>query len=301
MVEHHVETGAGVTVAAIPVPHEQGPEFGVIEADDDGKILDFHEKSPSPPTMPGDDTACSPRWATTCSTPRRSSTSSRRRLVQPRGQGPRRRRHPRAHVERRGPPLRLLDQRHPRPGGARAGLLARRRDARCLLRGQHGPARRRCRRSASTTPSGRCTACSSRCRRPSSATAATAPPPASTTACSAPARSSPAGGRALDHRPGRAHRRPAPRSPSRSCCPASGSGPGARLHRCIIDKNVHVPAGLPAGRRRRRRPRPQFARSDQRHRRRREGPGARLARPSRAQHLASRLDGLRLPGRLRRR
>ncbi len=56
MVEHHLETGAGVTVAAIPVPREQGREFGVIEADADGKILDFHEKAESPPTMPGDDT-----------------------------------------------------------------------------------------------------------------------------------------------------------------------------------------------------------------------------------------------------
>jgi len=45
-----------VTVAAIPVPREQGREFGVIEASADGKILDFHEKAESPPTMPGDDT-----------------------------------------------------------------------------------------------------------------------------------------------------------------------------------------------------------------------------------------------------
>ena len=58
------------------------------------------------------------------------------------GQGPRGRRHPRAHGQRGGPPLRLLDQRDPRAGGARAGLLARRRDARRLLLGQHGPARR---------------------------------------------------------------------------------------------------------------------------------------------------------------
>ena len=46
MVEHHLETGAGVTVAAIPVAAgEQGREFGVIEANADGKILDFHEKA----------------------------------------------------------------------------------------------------------------------------------------------------------------------------------------------------------------------------------------------------------------
>ena len=56
MVEHHMQSDAEVTVAAIPVPREQGPEFGVIEADHTGKILAFHEKAVDPPTMPGDDT-----------------------------------------------------------------------------------------------------------------------------------------------------------------------------------------------------------------------------------------------------
>jgi glucose-1-phosphate adenylyltransferase len=56
MVEAHLETGAGVTVAAIPVPLHEGPEFGIIEAADDGRILHFHEKPASPPPMPGDDT-----------------------------------------------------------------------------------------------------------------------------------------------------------------------------------------------------------------------------------------------------
>ncbi len=56
MVAQHMETGAGVTVAAIPVPLEQAREFGVIEASDDGRILNFHEKSPNPPHMPGDTT-----------------------------------------------------------------------------------------------------------------------------------------------------------------------------------------------------------------------------------------------------
>ena len=56
MVEHHVETGAGVTVAAIPVPVAEAPQFGVIEADANGKIIKFHEKPAMPPTMPGDPT-----------------------------------------------------------------------------------------------------------------------------------------------------------------------------------------------------------------------------------------------------
>jgi glucose-1-phosphate adenylyltransferase len=58
MVEHHRSVGAGVTVAAIPVPREEATEFGVIETDATGVIRAFHEKSSTPPTMPGDDTRC---------------------------------------------------------------------------------------------------------------------------------------------------------------------------------------------------------------------------------------------------
>ncbi len=58
MVEHHMAVGAGVTVAAIPVPMVEALDFGVIESADDGRILAFHEKSANPPTMPGDDTRC---------------------------------------------------------------------------------------------------------------------------------------------------------------------------------------------------------------------------------------------------
>ena len=58
MVDHHIETGAGVTVAAIPVAQHEAVDFGVIESDADGRIVDFHEKVEAPPTMPGDDTRC---------------------------------------------------------------------------------------------------------------------------------------------------------------------------------------------------------------------------------------------------
>ena len=54
MIEYHVQKGAEVTVAAIPVPRKQAVEFGVIETADDGHILAFHEKNPDAPTMPGD-------------------------------------------------------------------------------------------------------------------------------------------------------------------------------------------------------------------------------------------------------
>jgi glucose-1-phosphate adenylyltransferase len=58
MVAEHIESGAGVTVAAIPVPKEEATQFGVIESNSDGSIVAFHEKSATPPTMPGDDTRC---------------------------------------------------------------------------------------------------------------------------------------------------------------------------------------------------------------------------------------------------
>jgi glucose-1-phosphate adenylyltransferase len=58
MVDQHVETGAGVTVAAIPVPKRDALDFGVIEVDEHAKIKAFHEKVAEPPTMPGDTTRC---------------------------------------------------------------------------------------------------------------------------------------------------------------------------------------------------------------------------------------------------
>ena len=58
MVDRHVATGAGVTVAAIPVPKAEAHQFGVIESDQSGRIIAFHEKSSNPPTMPGDPTRC---------------------------------------------------------------------------------------------------------------------------------------------------------------------------------------------------------------------------------------------------
>jgi glucose-1-phosphate adenylyltransferase len=58
MVDQHIDSGAGVTVAAIPVPKHEASDFGVIESDADGRILAFHEKVAEPPTMPGDDNRC---------------------------------------------------------------------------------------------------------------------------------------------------------------------------------------------------------------------------------------------------
>jgi glucose-1-phosphate adenylyltransferase len=156
MVEHHLETGAGVTVAAIPVPKEQGPEFGVIESDASGKIIDFHEKSPSPPTMPGDDTRVLASMGNYVFT-----TSTLVDVVTPSSSSP------------------AASSRARRSTSGATGAMSGRSTP---TTGPTWTCSARCRRSASTTPSGRCTACSCPSRRPSSASAATAPMPASTTA-----------------------------------------------------------------------------------------------------------------------
>ena len=54
MIDQHVATGAGVTVAGIPVPIEEASAFGIIDAADDSRIRSFVEKPASPPPMPGD-------------------------------------------------------------------------------------------------------------------------------------------------------------------------------------------------------------------------------------------------------
>ena len=53
MVEQHLETGAGVTVAGMRVPIRQASEFGVIEPADDGqRIRAFREKPADPVGLP---------------------------------------------------------------------------------------------------------------------------------------------------------------------------------------------------------------------------------------------------------
>jgi glucose-1-phosphate adenylyltransferase len=54
MFEQHLETGAGITIAAIRMPRAEAHEFGVIELAEDGiTIKAFHEKPANPPAMPG--------------------------------------------------------------------------------------------------------------------------------------------------------------------------------------------------------------------------------------------------------
>ena len=59
MFEAHIESGAGVTIAAIRMPRSEAHEFGVIELADDGiTIKAFHEKPSDPPAMPGHPDLC---------------------------------------------------------------------------------------------------------------------------------------------------------------------------------------------------------------------------------------------------
>ncbi len=52
MLDHHIDTGAGVTVAAIRTPIEQATEFGVIEKKPDSTLISaFHEKPADPPGL----------------------------------------------------------------------------------------------------------------------------------------------------------------------------------------------------------------------------------------------------------
>jgi glucose-1-phosphate adenylyltransferase len=53
MIEFHHEKKSKVTVAAIPVAKEYAREFGVIEVDENNRIVAFHEKKADAPTMPG--------------------------------------------------------------------------------------------------------------------------------------------------------------------------------------------------------------------------------------------------------
>ncbi len=54
MIAQHLEYGAGVTVAAIPVARQDAKDFGVLGVSKDGRTIEkFLEKPANPPPMPG--------------------------------------------------------------------------------------------------------------------------------------------------------------------------------------------------------------------------------------------------------
>ncbi|HHH28849.1 MAG TPA: glucose-1-phosphate adenylyltransferase [Polyangiaceae bacterium] len=53
LVSAHIEAGASVTLATIPVTLEEAPRFGIVSADDDGWATSFVEKPADPPPGAG--------------------------------------------------------------------------------------------------------------------------------------------------------------------------------------------------------------------------------------------------------
>jgi glucose-1-phosphate adenylyltransferase len=54
MMEYHLRKEAGVTVPALPVTLEEAPHYGVMEVDDDWRILGFEEKPEAPKSIPAE-------------------------------------------------------------------------------------------------------------------------------------------------------------------------------------------------------------------------------------------------------
>ncbi|MCL4123563.1 UNVERIFIED_CONTAM: hypothetical protein GTU68_019789 [Idotea baltica] len=54
MIKFHCENFADATIACMKVPIAEASEFGVMDVNTDGKIIDFVEKPSNPPCVPGD-------------------------------------------------------------------------------------------------------------------------------------------------------------------------------------------------------------------------------------------------------
>jgi glucose-1-phosphate adenylyltransferase len=58
MVAYHAETGADLTVGALRVTPEEAQSFGVMQIDENRRIIGFEEKVANPKTIPGDPEHC---------------------------------------------------------------------------------------------------------------------------------------------------------------------------------------------------------------------------------------------------
>lgn len=59
MLDYHKEKNADLTISAIPIPIEEAHEFGIIEVDDDWKLINFVEKpKDKPKSIPGSPNMC---------------------------------------------------------------------------------------------------------------------------------------------------------------------------------------------------------------------------------------------------
>lgn len=56
MMDYHLQSQAELTIAVIPVPLDKATSLGVMQVDNDGRVIAFQEKPANPSPMPGDPT-----------------------------------------------------------------------------------------------------------------------------------------------------------------------------------------------------------------------------------------------------
>lgn len=54
MIRSHIERGADVTVGCLPVPREEGNRFGIVDLDEEQRVIGFVEKPAHPPALADD-------------------------------------------------------------------------------------------------------------------------------------------------------------------------------------------------------------------------------------------------------
>lgn len=58
MIAHHVEQEADLTIAALSVTVDEARSFGVMQTNEEGRVIGFQEKPAAPKTIPGDPSRC---------------------------------------------------------------------------------------------------------------------------------------------------------------------------------------------------------------------------------------------------
>lgn len=58
LIKFHEESGANSTIAAVPVPKKEAKRFGVIQINEEKKVIAFYEKDPEAPAMPTNSNYC---------------------------------------------------------------------------------------------------------------------------------------------------------------------------------------------------------------------------------------------------
>ena len=58
MLRLHEDRGADLTVGAVEVPRSEGPQFGILQVDESGRIVGFQEKPKDPKPIPGHPELC---------------------------------------------------------------------------------------------------------------------------------------------------------------------------------------------------------------------------------------------------